>query len=221
MTAAVATADKELIQLAEQHIQETRYLEAVRLLRQVKNDRLLLKKHRHALAVVDEMEAALENNLAGTIPSKSDGWQKQSEAHANYDFVIYYKVDRNNKLTVRIDLVVESSLLVPLLSVLNESDLYCEWMPSWRHPRVGFRRSIKMHELGRANQIVLVTVDMPFPLKARECIQHAMAIDAIEEKSAILGHIRNIPSGMYDDGIDIPKAELGIGRIDFDSGFLI
>ena len=66
---------------------------------------------------------------------EGSGWTKQSESHGDRDFFVYYQVGKDtNKLFCRIESSIESSLLVPLLSVFNESSLYQEWMPSWKKP---------------------------------------------------------------------------------------
>lgn len=204
---------------AKEFIAVERYLEAARYLRQVQDTTKLTTQFRHALLWADEMDDRLRREKAETFVAH--GWKKQGEAHADYDFVTYHKVDSRNRLTVRIELILESSMVVPLLSVLNETNLYSEWMPSWKHPRVGLRQSNMLHEIGRGNQIVQVTVDMPFPLAAREVVQHAVAIDAIEEAAAILIRVKDLAPGYFDDDIDIPEPAKGVVRIDFDAGFVI
>ena len=68
------------------------------------------------------------------------GWIKQGEHHGRHNFSIYYKLNNssnNNKsssgdggqeLSCRLETVTHSDLLVPLLSVLNESELYGKWL---------------------------------------------------------------------------------------------
>jgi hypothetical protein len=217
-----AGTDAEFIARAEDKSKETRYLEAAKLLREVQDESLLKAKHRRIMEVSDVMEQVLHNELSA-YPEESE-WTKQGESHSEYDFIIHYKVDKNNSLTMRIDLVVESSLLVPILSVFNESELYKTWMPSWKHPKVGLRRSDKLHEMGRGNQIIMVTVDMPFPLATREVVQHALAIDSIDDNATILIRCHSIEPGEYNNGSDettIPEPEKGIVRIDFDCGMAL
>ena len=195
--------------------EECQYAEAARLLRQVVNQSLLGPRHRRIINTqLDAM--ALDSSL-----TVDKSWQKQGESHSAYDFIIHYQVSHNYQLTLKIEIVLESSLLVPILSIFNESQLYSSWMPSWKHPRVGFRRSEKLAELGRGNQIILVTVDMPFPLKTRECVQYAAAIDAIDGSGAILIKIHDVKPGEEFDGTVIPEPEKGVVRIDFDCGMVI
>lgn len=219
MSDTVKASDAELIEKANEFIAVERYLEAARYLRDVEDTTKLTTQFRHALMWADEMESRLRREQVETF--ESDGWKKQSEAHAKYDFIIYYKVDSSNKLTVRIELVLESSMVVPLLSVLNETDLFSEWMPSWKHPRLGLRQSKKLHEIGRGHQIIQVTVDMPFPFATREVVQHAVAIDAIEEDASILIRVKEVAPGYFDENIDIPEPANGVVRIDFHAGIVI
>jgi len=168
------------------------------------------------------MEEMLTGELSPTVSLSDDSeWKKQGESHSKYDFIIYYKVGEDYKLTTRMDIVLEASLLVPVLSIFNESQLFSTWMPSYKHPKVGLRRSECLHEMGRGSQILLVTVDMPFPLAARETVQHAIAIDAIEEHSAIVIQVHGVESGEDFEGVTIPDPEKGIVRIDFDCGMVI
>jgi hypothetical protein len=131
------------------------------------------------------------------------------------------QVDDENRLTFRIDLALEDSLIVPIMSVLNESQLYATWMPSWNHPRLGIRRSVKLHELGRGHQVILVTVDMPYPLATREVVQYAVAIDDIDEHAAILIRAKNVEPGDLGNDIEIPPAEEAVVRLDFDCSMVI
>lgn len=219
MSESIKLSDVELMEKAKEFIAVERYLEAARHLRQVQDTTKLTTQFRHALLWADEMENRLQREQSETFVA--DGWKKQGEAHVNYDFVTYHKVDSSNRLTVRIELILESTMVVPLLSVLNETNLYSEWMPAWKHPRLGLRQSKMLHEIGRGNQIVQVTVDMPFPFAAREVVQHAVAIDAIEEVASILIRVKELAPGYFDDDIDIPEPSKGVVRIDFDAGFVI
>ncbi|GAX13238.1 hypothetical protein FisN_17Hh173 [Fistulifera solaris] len=218
-SSSIRVSDDELMKKAKELIAVERYLEAARHLREVQDMTKLTTQFRHALLWADEMESRLKREREGAFVAH--GWKKQGEAHANYDFVTYHKVDLNNRLTVRIELILESSMVVPLLAVLNETNLYSEWMPSWKHPRVGLRQSKMLHEFGRGNQIVQVTVDMPFPIATREVVQHAVSIDAIEEAAAILIRVKDLPPGYFDDDINIPEPAKGAVRIDFDAGIVI
>jgi hypothetical protein len=122
-------------------------------------------------------------------------------------------------LICRIDCAIESSLLVPILSVFNESDLYATWMPSWKTPfKLGIDQTKKLKESGRGNQIIQVTVNMAWPFKTRETVQHAVAVDVIDEEGAIA--IQVLTETPEDDPV-IPEPLPGVIRIDFECSILI
>ena len=77
---------------------------------------------------------------------------------------IYYKLKPNvedamkTKFLVRIETPIDPSLLTPLLSVLNETQLYSSWLPSWSYPiRMRIESATKLHQIGRASQVVAVS----------------------------------------------------------------
>ena len=99
---------------------------------------------------------------------------------------IYYKCDDERTLSVRVETVIERDLLVPLLSVLNESELYSEWLPRWTTPtRLGVRSSEKVAQVGRCSQLVVITCDAPWPLETRQVVLDARAFDDMETSGDI------------------------------------
>jgi len=99
-----------------------RLLVAGRLLRQVKEVTSLTSLHK---AVMKKAEIAQQVIDVHTKPAHGDPtWKKQSETHGNRDTLIYYKVEGRSRLTCRIETPIEASLLVPLLAVCNESQIY-------------------------------------------------------------------------------------------------
>mmetsp|Transcript_46076 Transcript_46076/g.111606 ORF Transcript_46076/g.111606 Transcript_46076/m.111606 type:complete len:337 (+) Transcript_46076:56-1066(+) len=211
--------DATLIQQAEAEAAEERLLNAAKLLRKVKDKEVLTKKHRTILrwsvTVKDSMKALLESPDA-----EGSAWTKQSESHGDRDFFVYYQVEpETNKLFCRIESSIESSLLVPLLSVFNESSLYQEWMPSWKKPfKLGVQESNTLAEYGRGNQIIQVKVAMPFFFATREVMMHAVAVDVIEEEGVIAIQVKSETT--QDDSV-IPEPKKGEVRIDFESSILV
>jgi hypothetical protein len=205
--------------------------------------------------VVDELTAPPDEGDDGDHPSDSpranrrhernqqQGWIKQGELHQHHpdpagggssslssldmDTLMYYKVhDLSSAISCRIDSTLDPSLLVPLLSVFNESDLYATWMPSWRRPKLGVRKSAKLAEMGRGNQIIHVTADMPFPITNRECVLHGCAVDDIDERASIVIKMRSLEAGQrhphpHGGSVTIPPPERGNVRVDLDAGMLI
>ena len=129
--------DARLIAQAEHEYQEDRLLAAARLLRQVQNESLLKDVHSKMLRTANDCEAFV-HSITSSVDHGDENddapseWKKQGESHGRHDSVIYYKMggEQGNCLTARVETPIPSSLLVPLLSVLNECELYREWLPS-------------------------------------------------------------------------------------------
>ena len=204
--------DVDLIAQAEKFIQQERLLEGARALQRVKDESLLQEQHWHALTKAEHVEAA----VVDLTSSPDEGWTKQGESHGNYDTVIYYKVDEETRLTARIETPIEASLLIPLLSVFNESELYQSCLP--RFPNLGISSSTKLCQRGRGNQIISVNSYMPWPLADREAIIEATAVDDIDANNYIVVKMETRYTG-EEDGLIPPPADKVV-RIDFDGGIL-
>lgn len=178
--------DAALIQQAEEEVKEERLLNAARLLNRVKNQDLLTPKHHETIRWAARTEASMKI-LLQSPDSESSSWTRQSESHGDRDFFVYYQLEKeSNKLFCRIESAIESSLLIPVIAVFNESDLYKTWMPSWERPfKLGYKETKMLKESGRGNQVIQVTVNMPKLFSTRETIFHAVAVDVIEESGAI------------------------------------
>lgn len=235
--------DTSLIQRAEQEISEERVLAAARLLRQVKDTSKLSEKLLKDLDVAADFEASIADML--TFNPKEEGWTKQAEKHAKFDTAIWYKVDKNHHLTCRMEAAIPASLLVPIIAAMNECELYGTWMPSWRFPRIGYRRVSKLRDFGRGNLIYQVIVDMPPPYHARDAVvqyvtqylntcvlnrlllhlvyfslfDSARAIDEIDFGSKII--VRAKPLKTKDDDDCVPDLERRTVRIDLDATLVI
>ena len=233
--------DQSLLVLAMDRYEDDRLLEAARLLRRVSDPDLLrshpyteiLGKARRCENLVSNLCSPIDGN--GKDDGDRDGdedegseWTKQGECHGNRDTAIYYKMDKetNTKLTARLETPIESTLLVPLLSVLNESDLYATWFPRWTSPmRLGVTGSEKLQQNGRVNQTILVSVDMPWPLSAREVVINALACDDIDSNGHIALTLQTLEAGEEIGTIGegpkvVPPPRKGSVRLDFDGGFL-
>jgi hypothetical protein len=146
-----------------------------------------------------------------------DEWTKQGESHGRYDTIIYYKVV-NSMLTARIETPIDHSLVVPLLSVFNETELYSTWLPRWERPiQLGIRETKLLRQNGRCNQLMMATTDMPWPLATRECIIDVVAIDDIDSNGAII--VKMVTGSDDDPDVPSPMAK-DVVRIDFDGGIL-
>ena len=210
--------DARLIEEADALFSEEKLLDAAKMLNQVLDRTLLTPKHEWMLRWAKMIQEGMDDllNLPNLEGSK---WKKQGETHGHRDFTVYYHHTEDNQLECRIDSVIESSLLIPMISVFNESDLYDTWIPSFKTPiKMGVQSSVKLKEEGRGNQIIRVTASMPWPLKPRECTQHAVAVDAIEDQGAIAIQVL---TESPEDNPDIPDSGPGVVKIDLCMNMLI
>jgi hypothetical protein len=157
-------SDAEILAQAEQYLKEDRLNDALLEFRKVKNSNSLTVMHNEGIRKGEYIEEVY-NKLESPA---SEGWTKQGESHGHRDFITYYKVENGGKLWCRIESVIEASLYVPLLAVLNETNLYDTWFPKWSFPHLGIQQSKKIKQAGRVEQLVQLTVDLPFPLNKRE-----------------------------------------------------
>lgn len=210
-------SDEALISQANVDIEAERLLSAARLLEKVEKKDLLTADHQEVMKRAKTIRDIVDVHMKSA--EEDTTWKKQGESHGNRDTIIYYKVEQS-QLTCRIETPIEASLLLPLLAVCNESELYEKWMPKWRIPKIGVRGSKKLKEFkSRGSQIVQVTLDMPFPISDREVVYETYAVDAMDELSLIAMKGTSLNVGDK-DGI-VPPPDPGIKRIDFDVGWVI
>jgi hypothetical protein len=116
-------------------------------------------------------------------------------------------------------------LLVPLLSVLNESELYHTWIPSWTHPfRLGVQKSQQLLHDTRGHQIIQVQCDVPWPMASREVLMDVIAIDDIDKNGYIVAKMQSLNTEESQknqiSNFEVPPVDPGMERIDFDGAVL-
>ena len=153
-------------------------------------------------------------------PQDKEMWVKQSFSGSNgRPIEIFYKLNSDGFLTLKVESPVEKSLIVPLVSVINESELYSSWLPQWTFPKLKLFKSEKLKQCGRASQIIHMGVEVPWPMKKREVILSAFAIDDIDGKSGdIIVRIKSLNAG-DEDGL-VPPVDDKIHRIKYTGGFV-
>lgn len=205
-------SDAELLSEAEHLVEEERLLAAARLLEQIQDETLLTDRHRQLLDLANDCRQEIADLIDGD--PLGDGWKRQGESHGKYDTLIYYKVDAEQaKLTCRIETPMEQSMLVPLLAVLNEVELYSEWIPKWRMPKMGIRAARRLEQTSRANQILQVVSDVPWPFAPRDVCMRVTAVDEIDHGGYIAVRMHTMHEG-------VPEPDAGVERIDFEGAFL-
>jgi len=220
-TASTPPPDHELITEAEHHFKEDQLLAAARLLRKVRDNSLLQDKHIKVLRRAHDCQSFVDS-LKSPVDDESE-WTKQGENHGRHESVIYYKMEgeTGTHLTARVETPIPSTLLVPLLSVLNESELYKTWLPSWERPvRLGVTKSEKLGQAGRVNQVLAVGTASPWPLAEREVIIGAWAFDDIDSCGDIAVRLKGLHTNSTETDVVIPPPEGRAVRADFDGGFL-
>jgi hypothetical protein len=214
--------DATLIQEADELYGKERLLNAADRLHQVQDEAMLQDRHKMMLRWADVVRKGMQDLLQDPEQKTTcieNPWKKQSEIHGHRNFFVYYQLTEQNQVTSRIDCAIESSLLIPILAVFNESDLYATWMPSWKQPiRLGISQTRKLKESGRGNQIIQVTTSLAWPFYDRDLIMHVMAVDVIDEEGCIAIHAM---SETHQDDPVIPEPLPKQVRIDYDCSILI
>lgn len=139
------------------------------------------------------------------------------------DTIVYYNFDvSTNILDLRVDSSVERSLLLPILAVLNESDLYKTWLPSWSFPvRFGATETNKLTEKGKVSQLLHVRVDIPWPLKPRDAMIGAFGFEDIDANGDLVIKVNSCKTGDVFLGMTVPAPDdPSIRRSKFSGGFL-
>ena len=186
-------------------------------------------------------EAALFNSVLQDNTASLDGWVKQGEHTGRHNFSIYYKLNETahgRDLSCRLDTVIHSDLLVPIISVLNESELYSSWLPNWTVPKLRVVTSEKIRQTGRCSQIVNIVTEVPWPLAKRQVILKAVACDDIDchpkeedgntidgqggSGGRILIRIQSLDTDTNEkEGWNISPADKGVVRMKVHGGFTI
>jgi hypothetical protein len=217
---ATSTSDAEWVLLAEEHYTEQRHLKAAECLRLMQDQSLWTEQHRRILEMADQANSVLKE-LRSPNPT-SHGWKKQGERLGDHHIVIYYRVQRpENIIVCRVETPIETSLLCPLISVFNETQLYHTWMPHWTFPvKLGLSASERLHELARGHQIIRIQLEVPYPFKDRELYLQAFAVDSIDDDRSIIIQVDSMDAGKHFE-MDIPELSSKLRRAELHAGMLI
>jgi hypothetical protein len=150
-------SDAEKIDKARDHLRDDQILAASRLLQCVHEDSIPSQAGKAFQQEVQRKAALIQSVMDDLWTHPGEHWKEMGETHsANRDTVMYYQVTEDLQLKCRLETPIESSLLVPLLSVLIETDLYITWLPCWNYPRIGLDKVEKLAQMGRTEQTIQV-----------------------------------------------------------------
>jgi hypothetical protein len=92
-------------------------------------------------------------------------------------------------------------------------------VPKWSFPfKLGISRSVKLRQRGRVDQVVQLTVDLPWPLNKREIVFWGFAEEDGDAHRDVGAKLQSVDEG-FDDGLVEPP-DKGVIRMDFEADFL-
>jgi len=229
--------EQKLLTLAESLYQEDKLSQVAKILHSLSPELLnekhsaMLKRAQEAEDLVQDLKYRPDNKDSSTSCSSFSGednrenWIDQGVSRGKFPTRILYRLEQQQisgdagkvKLRARCETPIPRDLLEPLLSVLNETELYETWLPSFNVPKFKIQKCKKLKQSGRVSQILLVCMDLPWPMAAREVVLSAAAFDAIEDDGHIGIKLKTI--GTEDDEV-VPEADPNTVRVDVDGGFL-
>lgn len=138
-------------------------------------------EHHNIMRDAGKIKAVLQD-CASSATSEDDEWTKQVEQHGKHEFSVYTKMDEAlNKFSYRLTTPIEASMLIPILSVFNETELFITWFPRYKFPKYQMTKSEKLVQLGRASQIVLLQTENQWPVPKRELLLKAVSCVDLQE----------------------------------------
>ena len=212
-----------LLSKAEQLYDDDKLLEAGRILRQIDQSKFE-SKHETILQKATKGEE-LVKKLKSTLDGDDNEWVIHGVSKGEFPTLTAHRLDevsdgKGVKLTARCETPVDKSLLSPFLSVLNETELYETWLPSWNVPRFKVTKCKKLSQRGRCSQVLIVTFSIPWPMASREVVLLADGIDDIDKNGDIAIRLRSLNTG-DEDNLVPPSEDKSTVRVDIDGGFLI
>jgi len=160
---------------------------------------------------------------SGVVHDAHEGWIYQGHTSiSNLHTRIYYKIEKHeNKqiLVCRLETPISANILIPLMSVLNESELYTTWMPKWSIPRLHIREVRKLKQVGRVSQSLFTVMDVPWPMATREVVVNARGYDDVDARGEIFIHVTS-DEDEFGNHINIPPPDKNHVRMGFESSFL-
>lgn len=214
--------------------EDDRLLEAGRVLNSISDKSVLEKTHENISrkatlgeALIQDLKSAdLDDGKHTTYNNDDDssngGWVIHGVSKGEFPTLTAHKLEKNGnsvELKARVETPIDNSMLSPFISVLNETELYETWLPSWTVPKFKVQRCQKLSQTGRCSQVLIVTFDLPWPIASREVVLLADAFDDIDAKGDIGIRLETLSTG--DENGLVPPPDKSVVRIDVNGGFLI
>jgi len=144
--------------LAHELYRDDKLLEAARVIKSQIPSENLTDEQKTILVLAEQCEQLVQtlegNDVQDWIKIGGDKPAAKPGALVG-DTTIHYR-PTGDQLQICTETPIDKTLLVPLLSVLNESQLYHTWLPSWNiPPKFGIRRVNKLKQVGRCSQIII------------------------------------------------------------------
>jgi len=216
--------DLDLAAEAEKLYEDEKVLEAGRILMKIDGSKRN-QKHATILHKADQGNR-LVSDLKSNLESDDNEWVIHGVSKGKFPTLTAHRLVEDDggstgvQLKARCETPIDKSLLSPLISVLNETQLYESWLPSWNVPKFKIRKVTKVLQRGRCSQVIIVTFDLPWPMAPREVVLLADAFDDIDENGDIGIVIKSLDTSDEDGSGLVPPPNKKTVRIEIDGGFL-
>ena len=206
-----------------------RLLDAAILLRKINPDSLLTAEEKEVIANAHDYITffSVIKTFNGNPCSESTGfahWQKIKEFKINGCLTdCFYNVEKDpvsggTKIDIKIDSIISKSLVSSYIALLQEPDLFTEWIPQFKVPKVKLYRSELLEVSAPFSKVIALTLKLPWPLVFIEFIIGATATDDIQTNKSVGIRFRTYKTG--DRNGLIPPPEPKVNRIYGNGGFM-
>ncbi|CDJ42956.1 hypothetical protein, conserved [Eimeria tenella] len=125
------------------------------------------------------------------VPVEHESWSLAIEEQ-NRLKIYYRRHSSSTLLSFRVEGTVDACLL-NIISVLNEMDLYKDWIPYYTFPlKLGLRDVKRLYQFGRVEQIDLLQLDFPWPMNNRDCCVEIWAADDLEHTNRFFVRVTSL-----------------------------
>lgn len=203
-------------ELAAKYLAEDRLLDAARELKKLNKDNLTSEDIK-AIERAERCEATLAKP-----DLEHPTWNYVGESKKNgIEIRTWSKIQLKAtpvKVGLRMEAVVEKSLVPYMFMVVNEINLIPTWVPSWRAPRMKVVRAETLERSGLANQTMMCKIEAP--LQVLDTYSNLASVDDSNNatRKAFILHADPLDDNDHDL---VPPSEEGVVRAMFNGSFSI